>query len=197
MNHTFIIIGRSGSGKGTQVDLLKEYMHTNAPEARQFHLYTGDEFRAFIKGDGYSSTLARAIAEEGGLQPSFLAIHMWSKKLTAEFNGEEQLFIDGSPRTYTESLALDSAFEFYGRTKRFVIVIDVSKEEATERLLSRGRTDDTREAVEERVSWFDTTVVPALTYFKDNNDYHCFTIDGEQSIEGVHEDIVAAVESHL
>lgn len=190
---TFIVIGRSGSGKGTQVELLQKYMRENDPDGDHFHLYTGNEFRAFIQGEGYSSERSRELMDEGGLQPAFLAVLMWSQKFIKEYSGQKHIFIDGSPRTYPESLTLHSAFEFYKREKPTVIHVKVSKEEAVERLMSRGRDDDNREAIEKRVSWFDTTVLPAIEYYIGREDYHYVEVDGEQSIEGVHESIIEQI----
>lgn len=195
--HTFVVIGRSGSGKGTQVELLKKYVEEKDPEGDIFQLYTGDKVREFIKGDGYSNKIARALNENGELQPGFLAVHLWSEQFIDHLTGNEHLFIDGSPRTYMESLALDSAFKFYKRERPFVINVDVSKEECVERLMARGRADDNREAIEERVGWFDTEVVPAIDFFVSNEQYHYIDVNGEQEVEKVFEEIVAGIEPHL
>ena len=188
--HTFVVIGRSGSGKGTQVDLLKEYIKEQDPEGDIFHLYTGNKIRAFIKDKGYSQNISSELNEAGELQPPFLAIHLWSEEFIENLTGNEHIFIDGSPRTVAESLALDSAFDFYKREKPFVINVDVSKEECIDRLMARGRSDDNREAIEERVGWFDTMVVPAIGFFENNDKYHYIHIDGEQSPEEVHRSII-------
>ena len=46
--HTFIFVGQSGSGKGTQVDLLKEKLQKRHPNDEIYHLETGENFRKFI-----------------------------------------------------------------------------------------------------------------------------------------------------
>src|SRR6185369_8914356 len=78
---TFIFIGRSGCGKGTQAELLQKSLQEKEPNAQIFYLETGANFREFIKGEKYSNTLARKIMEEGGRQPDFLAVWMWSHVL--------------------------------------------------------------------------------------------------------------------
>ena len=46
---TFIFIGASGSGKGTQVALLKEYIKKKDPETPIFYVQTGEYFREFVR----------------------------------------------------------------------------------------------------------------------------------------------------
>ena len=46
---TYIMIGRSGSGKGTQTKLLKEYIKKQDPETEILHVESGDEFRDFLR----------------------------------------------------------------------------------------------------------------------------------------------------
>ncbi|MCR4310962.1 MAG: nucleoside monophosphate kinase, partial [Candidatus Taylorbacteria bacterium] len=95
---TFIFTGPSGCGKGTQVELLKKYLEEKSPEIPQFHSYTGDGFRAFMKGTTLASKRAKEIQEAGELQPEFLAVWLWAGNLINNVTGAEHLFIDGSPR---------------------------------------------------------------------------------------------------
>lgn len=191
--YTFIFIGRSGCGKGTQADLLQARLKEKYPQNEIFYLETGERFRNFIKEDSYSSELSRKIYESGNRQPSFLAIWMWAHILIESFKGTEHLIIDGSPRAYAEALAMNTALKFYGRTA-YVIHINVSRTWAQERLLERGRTDDVdTEKVKKRLDWFETDVMPAIEYFKDCPDYIFLDINGEQTIEAVHAELMQKV----
>ncbi len=188
-------MGRSGCGKGTQAKLLQDYLKKTDPEREIFYLETGDEFRAFIKKDKYTSHLSKKVMETGELQPAFLAIHIWSHVFIENFKGDENLILDGTPRTLSEAVALDTALEFYKRENIMVFVIDVSKEWSKTRLSERGRSDDSRVGdTEKRLEWFDTDVVPAIRHMEDAKLYTVIKINGEQSIEKVHEDIVAVLE---
>ncbi len=188
--YTFIFIGRSGCGKGTQVELLQKYITENRPHEEIFYLETGERFRNFIKEDSYSSQLSRKVYESGDRQPSFLAIWMWSHLLVESFKGTEHLIIDGSPRAYSEALAMDTALKFYGR-KAYVIHLNVSRKWSEDRLLSRGRVDDIDLAkVKKRLDWFEEDVVPAINFFTVNSGYTYVDVNGEQSIEDVHKEIM-------
>jgi len=73
----YIIIGRSGCGKGTQAELLINNLK-NDLNRKVFDLQTGDKFRTFVKGEGYTNKLAKEIGDRGELQPMFLALSLWS-----------------------------------------------------------------------------------------------------------------------
>jgi adenylate kinase len=191
--HTFIFIGRSGSGKGTQVQLLRDYITDKDPDTAQFCLSTGDRFRSFLKTNSHSQMLSKKIMDAGGLQPSFLAVFMWAGAFIEEVQGGEHIFTDGFPRTRSEAEILHSAWWFYNRDNPYVIEIAVSKDESRKRLLARGRADDNEEAIEERVNYYDKDVVPALDFYRNNDFYNFIAINGEQSAEKVHQDIVSAL----
>jgi adenylate kinase family enzyme len=192
---TFIFIGRSGCGKGTQAELLKKYVEEHDTEKRSiYYLETGERFRDFLSKDGYSNKLAREIAENSELQPSFLAVWMWSNNFLENLNGEEHIFIDGTPRTLPETYILETALNFYKRGRAKVVYINVSREESEKRLLARGRKDDKKSGdIEKRLNWFDNDVVPAVVYLSKNENYDFFDIDGEQSVEDVHKELISKV----
>ena len=188
---TFIFIGRSGSGKGTQVKLLQEFLNTKLPGESVYTYTSGNHFRKYIeRKDNYSAQLSRDMMSEGELQPNFLAVWLWANAFVDNLTGDKHLIMDGAPRALVEAESLDTAMKFYGREKPVVIVINLSKEESRERLLSRKREDDTDESIEERISWYDTEVMPAVDYYHQNDDYEVLDINGEQSIEDVHAEII-------
>lgn len=194
---TFIFIGRSGCGKGTQVKILHDRLLKLDQEKRKvIHLETGARFREFIKGEKFSNKLAAHIAETDGRQPDFLAVWNWARILIDEMNGEEHLIFDGTPRSYREALVLDSALTFYRRLRPVVIYLDVSREWSKQHLVARskkeGRADDQRiELIDQRLNWFDEAIYPAVKYFEENNGYQFLHIKGEQTVEQVANDIAS------
>jgi adenylate kinase family enzyme len=192
---TFIIIGRSGSGKGTQADLLQEYIKKRDPKTEILYAESGDEFREFLKSDNYASRLAKEINTKGLLQPAFLAIWIWSSYLIKNLNNEKHLILDGTPRKLNEAYVLDEAFSFYKRSNVNVIYINVSVGWATDRLKSRHRLDDTDKGIKKRLDWFDTETMEAVDFYKNNPNYNFFDINGEQSVEGVYQEIVSKLKA--
>jgi adenylate kinase family enzyme len=193
---TFILIGRSGCGKGTQAMILEKFLKNQDPQRGIFHLETGARFREFIKGDSYSSRLAREVSEIGGRQPDFLAVWNWTHLMLEQFTGNEHIILDGTPRSYEEALVLDTAMTFYKRLRPTVIYLDVSRKWSEDRILSRakkeGRSDDQTDAkVQKRLDWFETEVMRGVKFFEQSNGYNFIHVNGEQSIEKVAQDIQA------
>ncbi|MES2953635.1 MAG: nucleoside monophosphate kinase, partial [Patescibacteria group bacterium] len=143
---TFIFIGRSGCGKGTQAELLKKYLGDTTPQAGIFYLETGKRFRDFITETHATATRAKKYMEESKRQPDFLAVWMWShvlvEELTAEADEAKHWVIDGTPRSLPEANVLDTAMQFYGRGKAYVVHLNVSRTWSEERLRGRKRADD-------------------------------------------------------
>ena len=195
MLHTVIFMGQSGSGKGTQVALFNDRIRQLDPGKRQImYVETGDSFRKFIKGENYSSLIAKERADKGRRQPDFLACMMWGNILTQELDRDMHIVFDGVARSLNEAKMLTTALEFYER-KPTVIYIKVSDKWAEERLLGRGRADDRSiEKVHGRLHWFNTDVLPSIKYFKEEPFYRVLEINGEQTIEKVHQDIMQAYE---
>ncbi len=191
---TFIFIGRSGCGKGTQIDLLAEKLKKDTPEIGINYISTGKILRKFWDQEGYSNNLSKEVMERGELQPEFLMIHLWGKDLVEDMNGNEHLILDGTPRRLDEAEVLDSAIKFYDRNDPTVIYMNVSREWAIDRLLGRGRHDDSEEQIKKRLDWFDTDVVPTLDYFKNDSLYNFVEINGEQTIEEVHGEIIQKIQ---
>jgi adenylate kinase len=100
---------------------------------------------------------------------------------------------DGFPRTIAQSEAFEKAMKFYNREKIEIIYIELDKEEATRRMVLRGRSDDTEEGIAKRFDEYVNNVIPSMNYFKDKEGYNIHTIDGKQSIEKVHCDIIKSL----
>lgn len=193
---TFIFFGSSGAGKGTQAKLLIEYLKTVDKERQALYIETGERFREFITEASFTAVHTKEIIDAGGLLPEFLPIWIWSEYFVRHVSGDEHLILDGLSRRAQEAPILDSAMKFYGRHKPFVISMEVSRKWAKERLIGRGRGDDTTADIEPRLDWFEKNVIPAMEYFKNNPGYEFITINGEQTIPEVHVEILQKTGLH-
>jgi len=191
ITQSFIFIGRSGCGKGTQVELLIEHLKKVDPNHGTLYIQSGAEFREFIKGPSITQKLSKDIYDKGLLQPEFLSVYMWVNLLVKNYTEGEHLVMDGMPRKFHEAGVLDSIFDFYKLVKPHVIFIDIGKEEAVKRLLARKRMDDIEEEIEKRLSWFETDVVPTIDFYRVNPKYCFHEINGERSVEEIHKDILS------
>jgi adenylate kinase family enzyme len=187
---TYIFISRSGGGKGTQVDLLKKYFEKNNL-GKVFHLETGGTFRNFFSEGSHASLLAKEISNRGELLPSFLAVWAWGSDLIRNVEQENHIFLDGTPRQLDEQQMLIEALKFFNRNNFTVINVNISRECALGRMLSRKREDDNIDGITKRLDWFDTDVFPVLEVFKKNPDCRYIEVDGEKEIDEIHQDILA------
>ncbi len=191
---TFLVMGRSGAGKGTQAKILNEYVKSHDEEKYPvLYVETGPRFRQLIKGEGYTSELARRVNEDGGRQPDFLAIWNWTEMMKENLVEKMHIIVDGAPRSLLEAQILDTAFRFYKREKTNVIYINVSGEWSRIHLLKRGRLDDTTPDIENKIKWFEQEVIPAVDFFRNSSDYNFIEVNGEQDISKVSNDILEAL----
>ncbi len=201
----YIIMGRSGCGKGTQAELLKFYLE-NERNRKTLHVATGGNFREFIKRDNYTADKTRDTLNTGGLMPEFLAIWNWSNIFIDKLTGEENVILDGAPRKLIEVRALESSVNFYNYKKVTVIYLNVSKDWAIDRLTERGREDDNDKLEQEKkMNWFNSDVFPCINLYKvmsenknlnvenisEQIDYKFIEINGEQSIEDVQVELIS------
>lgn len=191
---TVIFYGRSGSGKGTQAELLQKYIEKKDPKRQVLYLQTGAELRELAKQNTYTAKKVRNILEEGGLLPAFLAVWVWSNFFMGKYTGEEHLLLDGVTRRVDEAPVLSDALKFYGKDKNpAVVILNVSRETAVKYLMKRGRYDDNEDDINERLDWFEENTIPAIDFFRNNPDYKIHEIDGEKSIEEVHEQLIKSL----
>lgn len=191
--HTFIFFGIVGSGKGTQIELLQKYIKEKYSNARVLSIYPGSEFRELIDSGSYTGQLVKTTLEQGWLQPNFITISLFTNTLISSLEPDSHLIIDGFPRTVTQSEVLEAAMDFYKRTDIKVVYVKVDKEEAIKRMKLRARSDDTDEGIAKRVDEYVNNVVPAMLYFKDKGNYTIYTVNGEQSVEDVHKELITAL----
>ncbi len=191
--YTFVFFGIVGSGKGTQVDLLQKYLKEKSLAEDILCAYPGNEYRKMIADGNYTGSLVKSTLEKGLLQPDFLTISVFTNSLINSLQSETVLIVDGYPRTMAQAEALESSLKFYNRTDIQVIYIEVGKEEAVKRMKLRGRSDDTDEGISKRFDEYANQVLPSMEYFKNKEGYSMHTINGEQSMENVHADIIKSL----
>jgi adenylate kinase len=191
---TFIFIGRSGCGKGTQVTLLQEYIRKQDQKRYVFYIETGERFRQFIKEHSLSSRFAAEIYKRGDRQPDFIAVWMWSHLLVERMTGEEHVIFDGTPRSLHEAQIINTAISFYNRQRPHVIYLNISRETSKARMIARRRMDDINpEEIQRRLDWFETDVIPAVEYFRQHSKYNFIELDGDRPVEAIHKELLSNV----
>ena len=183
----FILVGRSGSGKGTQAGLLKEHFNN------MVHITTGDLMRDLASKDTQVASKIKKIIQEGGLPYDDMATTLWMHKIAYMVKQDEGIICDGFPRRVVEAQNLDRFFEWLDRKDNTkVLFLDIAHGEAFTRLKKRGREiDDHDEAIRGRMIYFEDKVMPVVSYYKESN--RLIDINGEQSIEDVFKEILEKI----
>jgi adenylate kinase len=190
--YTFVFFGIIGSGKGTQIKLLQEYL-SKKDGREQVYAYPGGEYRKLIDSGNYTSQLVKDSYNRGELQPDFLTNSIFVNIILASISPDKHILVDGYPRTLAQSAEFEKIMKYYGRKSVKIIYIEISEAEAMKRNLARGRSDDTEEGIKRRFEEYKNNVIPSMKYFDGKPGYEFYKINGEQTIEKVHQDIMSAL----
>jgi len=180
-----VILGRQGSGKGTQCARL---MESFGP----VHVSTGDMLRAAVATGTELGRQAEAIMDAGELVPDEVMNGIVAERLSADDVVERGVLLDGYPRTPAQAEALQEALESAGTHLDLALNLEVPIEEATRRMLNRARADDTEEAILRRLALYETETAPLVAWFEKRS--LLITVDGLGSEDEVFQRLRRAVE---
>jgi adenylate kinase len=157
-----LIFGPPGSGKGTQAARIEEELHLK-------HLSTGDILRAEVARGTPIGEKARRIMAAGDLVPDDVIVAIVRARLPEAESGAGVL-LDGFPRTLAQARALHAMLSEEGHRVDVVIALVVPQATLVDRILHRaaveGRSDDTREAIAERMHEYHTLTEAVLDYYR-------------------------------
>ncbi len=179
--NTVLLIGKPGSGKGTQAKLLVE--KTGWPT-----IASGDLFRALIKGEDHIAELMREEHEKGLLAPDWFATFLFQKSILPVLP-EDGIIFDGFGRKVPEAKIVIDVLKWLNRPFR-AVHIKVSDAEIVDRLQKRsavsGRADDS--AIEKRLEEYRTFTEPSIEVFRDAG--YLVEVNGEGSVEDINKAIL-------
>ena len=185
--NTFLMVGRPGSGKGTQAKLLSDKI--GAPI-----FSTGGEFRALAAGESYIGKRLKGAMESGELLPHWLASFTFQKVLFT-LEPEDKIVFEGACRTGPEAALFEEMAQWLPRPYR-AVHLRISEEEAWKRLLARGagkeqRADDDSTVIRKRFEEFKIKNEAVIEHFRSVGTL--IEVNGEQSVETVHADVLKAL----
>ncbi len=164
-----VILGRQGSGKGTQSLRIAEAYGCA-------HVSTGDMLRAAMAAGTELGKQAAAIVNSGALVGDDVMNGIVSERLAEDDIVNGGVLLDGFPRTADQADALERMLEDLGQSLTVAINLDVPVEEVTERMLARQREDDTPEAIAQRLALYEDQTAPLLDWFAEHGLLE--TVDG-------------------
>ncbi len=181
---TIIFIGPQGSGKGTQVELLIKALEGSGAQ-KVLNLQTGKPFREMMERGSYTATRVKSLMNNGLLVPDWLTDAMVARELESALADDMHIIFDGYPRNLAQANVLEDMLAFYGRTDLFVVWLDTPESVVRERMMGRGREDDTEEAIDTRLALYKEMTEPVIEYYKKRVGTNFVTVDGSDSIESV------------
>lgn len=171
----FIFLGPPGAGKGTQASILAERW-------RIPHISTGDILREAIAGKTPLGLQAQTYVEAGELVPDSLLMALMRERF-GHPGMKYGWILDGFPRTISQAHALDELLEVVRQPHPTVIHFEVTTEHLIERMLARGRVDDTKETIRRRLDVYREETAPLINFYQIRN---CLkTINGDRSLSEV------------
>ena len=211
-------MGRPGSGKGTQAKLLQqkfglEYIGSGdllREKVKEANTFSSTKLKEVLERGDLAPTFL------------IFKIWVDKIDVLKNKPGLKGVIFDGSPRKLIEARLMEDALAWYDwleYTK--VILVDISADESYARLTQRRmcqkcgqiipffgeykkiiacdkcggplvkRTDDDPEAVRHRLDLFETEIQPVIDHYHGNG--LLIKIDGNTTIEEVHENIVRAI----
>ena len=215
---TIIFMGPSGSGKGTQAILLSDKFGFEFIEM-------GGIIRAEAKKDtDLGKQVHQIVMVEGKLLDDSLTYRLLENKILA-VPLNKNLIVDGYPRTVQQVKDFAKLLNKADRERLVVYNVALSDEAVLKRLSKRlvcencksvfiasksikkggkcvkcsgkliRRSDDTPEKIKARLKWAHEQVEPAIKEYQKQGVL--VNVDGDRSIEEIHEDLVSRVEKFL
>ncbi len=209
-----VMIGLPGAGKGTQAQRLSK-------ESGLTHVSSGQLYRDNIKRQTELGKRVESILKSGALAPDDITIAMICDRLNQP-DCAVGAVLDGFPRTLPQAVALDKCLADLRGKVNLAPYVRVPEEALVERISGRWtckvcgtvyhekfnppqkpgvcdkdsgeliqRPDDQAETVRARIAEYMKNTAPLIEYYR--NRGLLVEIDGEQAIEKVTADLLAAV----
>ena len=178
-----LFIGPPGAGKGTQADRV-------ADELGIPHISTGDMFREHVSRGTELGDKVEKIMAAGDYVPDEITVKMLEERISRP-DASSGFILDGFPRTPGQVASLDGLIGEDGLDK--VVVFKVDPDELMERMLARGRADDTAETIRNRFDIYVEQTRPLLDIYEAREK--TVEVDGIGDIDEVTQRILAALNS--
>ncbi len=177
-----LFVGPPGAGKGTQAQRVAEALDIA-------HVSTGDMFRALDPETDLGKRVT-AIMESGGYVSDDIVIEMLQGRISQP-DAENGYILDGFPRTTAQAAALDDFLGEDGLDR--VVLFEVDEDQVVQRMLDRGRADDTEETIRTRLEVYREQTEPLIELYESRSIVT--HIDASGTIEEITERVLEALDA--
>ncbi|MCF6171462.1 MAG: adenylate kinase [Bacteroidales bacterium] len=185
-----VLLGKPGSGKGTQGKLLAE-------KHNLVYISTGKMLRKEIDDGTEIGKQVAPFMQKGEIVPDEIPIKMIEQKMEANPHANGFIF-KGFPRTIVQAYILDGLLKRVGMSVSGMIEIRLSTLEAIKRLSQRAKTDrkraydETTELIINRLEQYNKKTVPVSDYYKKQQKF--YSVKGDGSEQKVFDRLSAMIE---
>ncbi|MCW2723156.1 MAG: adenylate kinase [Frankiales bacterium] len=174
-----LLIGAPGAGKGTQAQRIADHFGL-------VHISSGDLLRKHVAEDTATGRSVRAYMDRGDLVPDAVVLDMLRKPVIAAAAAGGYV-LDGFPRTVEQAQQAYGVAKELGVAVQLAVFLEVPREELVSRIVARGlssgRTDDTREVVENRLAVYEQQTSPILDYYRRRE--RLISVNGNRPVDEV------------
>ncbi len=174
-----IFLGAPGAGKGTQAKLMANLC--SIP-----HVSTGDILRTAVTNQASLGLQAKLYMDRGDLVPDHLVVALIQERLN-NHDAQEGWILDGFPRNLAQAEFLDSLLNEIDQPCDYVVNLDVPDDILVQRMLERGRTDDTEEVIRNRLKVYREQTSPLIDFYSKRKKLAI--VNGDQLMDGVTDDL--------
>lgn len=178
-----IFLGAPGAGKGTQASLVAGLY--DIP-----HISTGDILRSAVTDQSPLGLQAQLYMDKGDLVPDQLVVALIQERLNNP-DAQKGWILDGFPRNVAQAEFLDSLLNQVEQPCDYVVSLEVPDDVLVQRMLERGRADDTEKVIRNRLKVYREQTSPLIDFYLERKKVA--VINGNQLTEGVTADIKSLI----
>jgi len=153
-----IFLGAPGAGKGTQAKSL-------ATLGQIPHISTGEILRGAVAQQTPLGLQAQSYMDQGNLVPDQLVIALIRERLS-QADAQKGWILDGFPRNETQAAFLDQLLVEIDQTYSYAVNLEVPDDVLVQRMLGRGRQDDTEEVIRRRLQVYHDQTAPLIDFYQ-------------------------------
>lgn len=166
-SYNVVLIGRPGSGKGTQGEIFAK--------KHNFHyISTGELLLSEIHKESEIGKSVKSLYSTGTSVADELIIKLVEEEM-AKYNENRGYIFKGFPRTLVQTYILEGMLRRMNNSISLVVYLDVPMLNCFKRLSKRSQTNDARpydlttDLIIGRMEEFETKISSVMKYFKGNN----------------------------
>lgn len=175
-----LLMGVAGAGKSMQGRIL-------ADEHGYAWISTGEILRVLVTGKHRQEMLQGKLLSDDEIITIIDQIFNF-------IDPKQEFVLDGFPRTIKQADWLLEQIDQDRFDLSAVINLVASKEVVLERLMQRGRPDDTTEAIDRRFQEYEAVTLPILQHFKDKK-VRVHDVDANRDPRAIHDEILDIIDN--